>query len=124
MSRLIRKSWTDLPRPVAGPLHRADDGTLWGLVAFGWPEELTSPDASWWRDLATAATATANNLEAELSRDETVYAEHEESAADAPQPMGQPVGEPLGLREAALGRPPYAESPPVGTHPQAEERTQ
>ncbi|MEV4096925.1 hypothetical protein [Streptosporangium saharense] len=102
--RHVRRTWTELPRPVAGPLHRTDDGTLWGTVTLGWPDELISPHPAWWHELATAALATAHALEAEQS--------------PMPPAEEQPVEEePLGLRASVVGREPYVDPTPTGTHP-------
>ncbi|MER7131200.1 hypothetical protein [Streptosporangium saharense] len=97
--RHVRRTWTELPRPVAGPLHRTDDGTLWGTVTLGWPDELISPNPAWWHELATAALATAHALEAEQSPMPPVE-----------EPPATPVEEePLGLRAAAVGRELYVD---------------
>ncbi|MFC3984936.1 hypothetical protein ACFOYY_32750 [Streptosporangium jomthongense] len=105
--RLVRRTWAELPRPVAGDLVRpADGGGLFGLVTFGWAEELISQDPAWWRELATAALATAHALEAEQS-----------PMPPAEEPATPVEEEPLGLRAAAVGHPPYIDPTPTGVHP-------
>lgn len=60
-----RTTVAQVGRPMPAPLETLSDGRTLGAIDLGNRERITSLTASWFRDLANAAHAEANAMEAE-----------------------------------------------------------